>query len=218
MMRYLNLILKRMSYYALIGEGSFAVKTRHSSRKTNGKWFAKFSNPYFDESDPESLTEDGFFRIRKNRKFSLYMDDGDQRFNKKTDQLLSAVKLSKGDYKRVRKAETGNIFFEYANWDIHPDNCSSEYNCWGEAFSYQLISGKSRISGTINIEKTTIHDNNSSLTVDDQSGGSSDGGGLFLDLSGVSSQATISKSTISDNMDNGDGGGAYLRSFNSAQI
>ena len=138
-----------MSYYAPIGEGDFAIKKAHRSRKVLGKWSAEFGNPYSGNPGPEFLAEKGFFRLRKNRSFSLYFDNGDKRFNKITDQLLSRVKLSKKDCKQMRKTETGSILFDYANWLLPVDSCLSEDSCWGEEFSYHLRSDKFTISGTI---------------------------------------------------------------------
>ena len=138
-----------MSYYVPIGEGAFAIKKARRSRKLLGTWSAEFGNPYSGNPVSGFLAEKGFFRLRKSRSFSLYFDNGDKKFNKKTDQLLSRVKLSNKDFKQMRKAETGSILFDYANWLLPIDSCSSEDSCWGEEFSYHLRSDQFTISGTI---------------------------------------------------------------------
>ena len=138
-----------MSYYAIIGEGTFAIKKANKSRKRFGTWSAEFGNSYFDNREPGISVENGFYRLRKNRKFAFYFDNGDNKFDKKTDQLLSRLRLSRKEYKQMRKADSGNVFFEYANWEIHPDSCSDQDYCWGEEFVYNLSSSKVKISGTI---------------------------------------------------------------------
>lgn len=138
-----------MSYYSIFGEGTFAIKTTNKSRNPVGRWSAKFGNPYANNRDSKRSIEHGFHRLRKNRKFSFYLDNGDKEFDKKTDQLLSRFRLSRKEHKQFRKVDSGNVFFEYANWEIHPDSCSDRDYCWGEEFVSNLSTRRVEISGTI---------------------------------------------------------------------
>ena len=148
-----------MSYYAIFGEGTFAIKTTNKSRKRFGRWSAEFAHPTSDNLDSGSSAENGFYRLRKNREFSFYFDNGDNKFDKTTDQLLSRFRLSHKEYRQMRKAGSGDLFFEYANWQIHPDSCSDQDYCWGEEFVYNLSTSKVKISGTIQADLGHRHFN-----------------------------------------------------------
>lgn len=137
-----------MSYCTLIGEGEFSIK-KYRPRKISGQWSVGLGHSRFENPDSDFLVEKGFFQLRKNRIFTLSLDNNDRKLPRKSNHVISKMKLSKKDYKQMRKADNGSILFEYANWELSLDSCTSNDFCWGQEFSYHLSSDKFIISGTI---------------------------------------------------------------------
>ena len=139
-----------MSYFVSFGEGVFTLSKKSKLRQLTGQWSARFGNPYQEKSNPSQFTEyDGFYRLNKNRKLSLYLDNGDGLYDKKIDTLLSKTKLGREETKKMQNATSGSILLDYANWEFHPDTCSNQDYCWEEEFIYRLNSDSFNIIGSI---------------------------------------------------------------------
>ena len=147
-----------MSYVERLCAGEFTIDRRNKKKRILGTWFLSpgHEQEYSASFEGKKNTIDtimGFFRINSSKRLKIFIDDGDETFERKKDDPLTSYKMNRRELKSFNQTDSGSFEIEYISWHIPPDLCKQS-QCYGDYYRVLMSPNISEIYISAIIDST----------------------------------------------------------------